>query len=101
LSTSFTPSRCENFSHLYIEKELLDHPAAVAIQQRFSGAKIITIKHYKDIFNRQHQSFRAQSRSKNLILAKKEAPFFYKGSYYSDGFDFEHFFYTPGLPVRL
>jgi spore photoproduct lyase len=65
--------------------------------QKFSNSKIIFIKHYKDIFNRPNQDFGVQSKSKNLILARREAPFLYEGSYYSDGFEYENFFYTPSI----
>ena len=65
--------------------------------KKFSNSKIIFIKHYKDIFNRANQDFAVQSKSKNLILARREAPFLYEGSYYSDGFEYEHFFYTPSI----
>ena len=65
--------------------------------QKFSNSKIIFIKHYKDIFNRPNQDFGVQSKSKNLILARRAAPFLYEGSYYSDGFEYENFFYTPSI----
>ncbi len=65
--------------------------------QKFSNSKIIFIKHYKDVFNRPNQDFGVQSKSKNLILARRETPFLYEGSYYSDGFEYEHFFYTPSI----
>lgn len=85
------------FSHLYVEDNLRDDTFVQTIISKFSRSKVIDITHYKDIFNRNNQSFRAQSNSKNLILAKKEAPFLYKGSYFSDGFEFENFFYTPSM----
>ncbi|MEA1920785.1 MAG: radical SAM protein, partial [Campylobacterota bacterium] len=91
------PSTCDLFSHVYVERSILEDPRAQRIMARFEKSHIIIIEHYKDIFNRQGQSFRAQSRSKNLILAKKETPFLYEGSFYSDGFDYENFFYTPSL----
>jgi len=97
LNSLSDPSTCELFSHLYVEKSIVNHPETKRIMAKFERSHIIEIAHYKDIFNRQGQSFRAQSRSKNLILAKKEAPFLYEGSYYSDGFEFENFFYTPSL----
>ena len=65
--------------------------------QKFSSSKIIFIKHYKDVFNRPNQDFGVQSKSKNLILARRAAPFLYEGSYYSDGFEYENFFYTPSI----
>ncbi len=67
------------------------------IMQKFSNSKIIFIKHYKDVFNRPNQDFTTQSKSKNLILARREAPFLYEGSFYSDGFEYENFFYTPSI----
>ncbi len=88
-------SHAELFSHLYIEEEVKDMPLTKEIAKKFSKSKIILIKHYKDIFNRPNQDFGVQCKSKNLILAKKDAPFLYKGSFYSDGFEFENFFYTP------
>lgn len=85
------------YSHLYIEKDLLNSSEVERIKSKFSSSHIIEINHYKDVFNRNNQNFAKQSRSKNLILAKKEAPFLYEGSYYSDGFEYEHFFYTPSI----
>lgn len=93
--SSSKPSHAELFSHLYIEERVADSPLAKEIADRFPKSNIITIEHYKDVFNRPNQDFSLQSKSKNLILAKKDAPFLYKGSFYSDGFDFENFFYTP------
>ena len=85
------------FSHLYIEEQVKDAPLTKHIQEKFPSSKVIFIKHYKDVFNRPNQDFAVQSKAKNLILAKREAPFLYKGSYYSDAFEFKNFFYTPSL----
>ena len=97
MNSSSTPSITKLFSHLYIERSVLDHPQSKRIMARFERSHVIVIDHYKDVFNRNHQSFRIQSRSKKLILARKSAPFLYEGSFYSDGFDFENFFYTQSL----
>ncbi|MBU0633323.1 radical SAM protein [bacterium] len=91
------PSHSDFFSHLYIEESVIDEPLTKEIISKFSNSKIIMIKHYKDVFNRPNQDFAMQSRSKNLILARREAPFLYEGSYYSDGFEYENFFYTPSI----
>ena len=91
------PSHCDFFSHLYIEESVKEEALTCKIMQKFSNSKIIFIKHYKDVFNRPNQDFGVQSKSKNLILARREAPFLYEGSYYSDGFEYEHFFYTPSI----
>ncbi len=97
LNSLSKPSHCDFFSHLYIEESVKDEPLTKEITAKFSKSKIITIKHYKDVFNRPNQNFAVQSRSKNLILARREAPFLYEGSYYSDGFEYENFFYTPSI----
>lgn len=91
------PSHCDFFSHLYIEESVKEEALTWKIMQKFSNSKIIFIKHYKDVFNRPNQDFGVQSKSKNLILARRETPFLYEGSYYSDGFEYEHFFYTPSI----
>lgn len=91
------PSHSDFFSHLYIEESVINEALTCKIKEKFSDSKIIIIKHYKDIFNRPNQNFALQSKSKNLILARREAPFLYKGSYYSDGFEYENFFYTPSI----
>ena len=91
------PSHGDFFSHLYIEESVKDEALTCKIMQKFSNSKIIFIKHYKDIFNRPNQDFGVQSKSKNLILARRAAPFLYEGSYYSDGFEYENFFYTPSI----
>jgi spore photoproduct lyase len=91
------PSHCNFFSHLYIEESIKNEALTCKIKEKFSDSKIISIKHYKDIFNRPNQDFGIQSKSKNLILARRETPFLYKGSYYSDSFEYENFFYTPSI----
>ena len=97
MSTSSTPSSPKLFSHLFIEKGVLNHPQTLAIRAKFSSSHTIIIDHYKDVFNRPNQSFAAQSDSKKLILARKEGKFLHEGSQYSDGFDHEQFFYASSV----
>ena len=97
LNSLSKPSHSDLFSHLYIEQSVLHEPLTKEIRAKFSKSKVIIIKHYKDVFNRPNQDFALQSRSKNLILARRTAPFLYEGSYYSDGFEYENFFYTPSI----
>lgn len=85
------------FSHLYVEKKVIDHPAALRIMEKFDRSQIIVIDHYKEVFNRNAQDFSAQSTSKKLILAHREGKFLHEGSQYSDGFGFEQFFYASTL----
>ena len=85
------------FSHLYIERSILDHPKTHKIRAKFSESQVIVIDHYKEVFNRSSQSFAAQSSSKKLILARKEGKFLHEGSQYSDGFEHEQFFYASSV----
>jgi len=83
-----------NFSHIYIEEEIIDNETVHEITQKFAEAKKIIIKSYKDVFNRNNQNFCAQKNSIKLILAKKRANFIYNGSEMCQNFGYDNFFYT-------
>jgi len=82
------------FSHIYVEKEIKNHPGTERILSRFPKARIIEIKHYKDVFSRSSQNFLMQKRSPALILAKKQDNFLYKGAPVCQDFGNLHFYYT-------
>ena len=84
----------EHFQHIYVEEALLQTPEAARILQKFPKAKVVPIKHYKDIFNRKKQGRLAQSRSRKLILAKKEGQRLYEGAVVCQDFSESHFCYT-------
>lgn len=56
-----------SFSHIYIEREVDQNPRwrarAEQILKHFPRATCIPIEHYKDVFNRRHQSYPAQHRT--------------------------------------
>ncbi len=81
------------FSHVYVEERISGHWRTKQILQKLPGAHVITITHYKDIFNRKGQSSQRQRQSQNLVLAAKEAPFFYEGSPLCQSFGNENFYY--------
>lgn len=97
LKHSSPSSHARLFSHLYIEKRILDHPRTRAILDKFDASRVILIDHYKEVFNRKGQSFADQSSAKKLILARKEGKFLHEGSPYSDGFGHEQFFYASSV----
>ena len=84
----------EHFQHIYVEKALLQSPEAEGILRKFPKAKVIPIRHYKDVFNRKKQGRLAQSRSRKLILAKKEGQRLYDGAVVCQDFSESHFCYT-------
>ena len=65
------------FSHIYIEQDAYGYPLTDTILAKFYNSNIISINHYKDIFNRNNQDFQAQKNSMKLILSKKSKPFIY------------------------
>ena len=84
----------EHFQHIYVEETLLQSPETKGILQKFPKAKVIPIKHYKDVFNRKKQGRLAQSYSRKLILAKKEGQRLYDGAVVCQDFSESHFCYT-------
>ena len=82
------------FSHIYVEKEILNLPETRSILEKFRGARLIDINHYKDVFCRRRQSVEMQNRAPMLILAKKREPYLYKGSPVCQNFDEKYFYYT-------
>ncbi len=97
MKSTSQPSSPKLFSHLYVEKKVLEHPQTLKMIEKFDRSHVIVIDHYKEVFNRPNQSFAAQSTAKKLILAHKEGKFLHEGSQYSDGFGFDNFFYASTL----
>ena len=84
----------EHFQHIYVEEALLQSPDVERILRKFPKAKVIPIRHYKDVFNRKKQGRLAQSQSRKLILAKKEGQRLYDGAVVCQDFSESHFCYT-------
>lgn len=77
------------FSTVYAEKNVWN-----ADFEKLFPVTPIFIRHYKDIFNRNHQDFAAQKKAPALILAKKTGTLIYKGAPVCQSFGNEHFYYT-------
>lgn len=82
------------FSHIYVEKAVLNHFRTQEILKKFSFAKVIEINHYKDVFCRSRQSYSLQNRSLNLILAAKQGTLLYEGAPVCQSFGNKNFYYT-------
>ncbi|MCB1156299.1 MAG: hypothetical protein H7A25_03500 [Leptospiraceae bacterium] len=80
--------------HIYLEKEAQEYEFSKSILKRFPDAGIILVDDYKSVFNRPRQDFQVQKTSTKLILAQKKDHFLYKGSYLSNSYGHEHFFYN-------
>ena len=84
----------DHFRHIYVEEALLQSPDVERVLRKFPKAKVIPIRHYKDVFNRKKQGRLAQSYSRKLILAKKEGQRLYDGAVVCQDFSESHFCYT-------
>lgn len=82
------------FSHIYVEEELLGREEVIAILKKFPKAKLIPIRHYKDLFNRRKQNRALQEKSRKLILAKKEGQRIYPGAPVCQSFSESSFYYA-------
>ncbi|HEY4533362.1 MAG TPA: radical SAM protein [Fusobacterium sp.] len=86
-----------NFSHIYVEKEVMEHERSKRIMEKFPKAVIIPIESYQDVFHPSGQEFAYQKQSQKLILAKKRDHFLYKGAKVCESFKNHHFYYTSFL----
>ena len=85
------------FSRIYAEREALAHPRAAQVLSAFPASRVIVIDHYKDVFNRTHQSFYLQKQSQALILAVKKGTLIYPGAPFCQDFGNSHFYYTSSV----
>lgn len=82
------------FSHIYVEKEVMEHPRTKRILAKFPNAVIVRIDHYKDVFCRSGQNYVMQHKAQNLIIAAKHGDLIYKGAPVCQSFGNEYFYYT-------
>ena len=82
------------FSHIYVEEELLGGEEVQTILKKFPKAKLIPIRHYKDLFNRRKQNRALQEKSRKLILARKEGQRIYPGAPVCQSFSENAFYYA-------
>ncbi|HHW70986.1 MAG TPA: radical SAM protein [Clostridiales bacterium] len=90
-------SGANRFSHIYVEDRALEYDVADILLNRFKYARIIPIKHYKNVFNRPRQNFWLQKNYQNIILAVKDEPFLYEGPEICEDFGNRHFYYASAV----
>lgn len=82
------------FSYIYVETEAFKYEYTKNIISKFKDARIIPVRHYKDVFNRKNQDAAAQRSSKQLILAAAKDNLIYRGAAVCQSFNNEHFYYA-------
>jgi spore photoproduct lyase len=65
------------------------------VLQKYKSAKVVECTHYKDIFSRYSNNYRAQKKAPKIILATKDENFLYEGSSLIQNQDQKNFYYTP------
>lgn len=85
------------FSHVYVEKDVIDHPITKKILNVLKKSVLIEIDRYGDFFNRPRQNYMMQKKSPNIILAKKRYDIVYKGSYMCEDFGHDDFYHTSNV----
>lgn len=85
------------FDTIYIEENAFKYPLTEHVLKNHTSSNIVTIKNYKNVFNRTNQHLRVQKQHQSLILAVKNSPFLYKGPDVCQNFGFSNFYYTSFL----
>lgn len=86
--------RTERFSHLYIEREILQDPLTEQIRAQLPNAVVIPVEQYHDVFSRPKQDYSVQKDQRSLILARKHGELLYKGAPVCHSFHHSLFYYT-------
>ncbi|MGB9780819.1 SPL family radical SAM protein [Caldanaerobacter sp.] len=87
----------KKFSHIYVEKDVKDHPRAVKILEKFPKSTVVYINKYSEVFNRPNQNYIVQKDRQNLIIAKKRHSFVYPGSKLCEDFGNLRFYHTSNV----
>ncbi len=82
-----------HFQKIYYEHSLENSIYLNKVFSKFPHSEYISVKHYKNVFNRHKQNIQMQSANKNLILAKATGNLIYRGSEYCNAFGFDKFYY--------
>ncbi|MCB0320264.1 MAG: hypothetical protein KDD60_05005, partial [Bdellovibrionales bacterium] len=85
------------FSHIYVERQALEHQRTEDLVKRLSKretTKIIPITSYTEIFNRNKQNFAIQKDVQKYILALRQEDFLYAGSSAAPDFGNTNFYYN-------
>lgn len=85
------------FSHIYVEKKILDNKNTLEILSKFKDAKIIKIDNYKEVFSSNNQDFHLQKLGQNLILASNKPNMIYEGAVVCEDFENDNFYYTSSI----
>lgn len=82
------------FNHIYIERDIAEHPRTQKILEKCRANGIFYIDRYMNIFGRKKQDIHFQMKHRSLILAKATGELLYKGSPMCQDYGRREFYYT-------
>ena len=85
------------FTHVYVEERAREYPLTSEILSKLSGANVIPIKHYKDVFDRKRQNAVLQREHKALIIAVRDGNRIFKGAPVCQSFGNKNFYYASSM----
>jgi len=78
---------------VYVEEDILHDEYTKEILKNLGFPDVISVKHYKNLFNRKNQSHKFQKENYKIILAKSNDKKIYKGSEVCNDFGYNNFYY--------
>lgn len=101
-----TPSSCSTskssclppFSHLYVEREVRDHPLTLALTQRLPKAEVVIIDRYQELTQRRSVAWSYQKRAPKIVVAQSPSELLYPCSDVAPNFGNQNFYYA--IPMQ-
>lgn len=85
------------FSHVYVEDKARRYPLTDEILRKLSDVPVISVGHYKDVFDRPRQDTEAQKAKPALILAAREGNRIFRGAPVCQSFGQRNFYYSSNV----
>ena len=87
-------SNSRKISRVYVEEDAFEYEITKKVLSKYPDLDVVTIKNYKDVFNRSKQCFSLQKDYPQLILAVKKDNFIYEGSPMCQSFGCNKYYYA-------
>jgi spore photoproduct lyase len=85
------------FTHIYVEQRASEYPKAKEILSKIPDAAVISIRHYKDVFDRKRQDAVLQREHRALILAVRDGNRLFDGAPVCQSFGQKNFYYASSM----
>ncbi|MBR3278321.1 MAG: radical SAM protein [Lachnospiraceae bacterium] len=85
------------FTHIYVEERAAGYPLTGRILEKIPDANVITITHYKDVFDRKRQDAAMQKEHQTLIIAVRDGNRIFRGAPVCQSFGNANFYYASSM----